>query len=270
MRDACRSPISRESAEGFADRNQTMKSTFKTFPHFQVRARTFLATVAVLTLSMPHIFAGVVSASYSTGAEVPVSSNGFTATGKTVNITLNYAPAPGTELMVVKNTGPGLIGTFSNLAQGQTVALSYGGVIYNFVANYNGGTGHDLVLLWTSGEESLPAATLKKLDVQIVLALKKSRGKPPFDKPTSLEPDIPIKDDAGRVLVDIEASVSKELLNRVALVGGQVINGSVTARTFRAMAPLSQLETLAARADVRSISTARPIITSGVEASPAP
>ena len=245
-----------------------MKPNFKTFPHFQVLARTLLAAVAVLALSTAHTFAAVVNATYTTGAEVPVSSNGFTATGETVNFTLNYAPSPGTQLMVVQNTAPGIIrGTFSNLAQGQIVALSYGGLTYHFVANYYGGAGNDLVLLWTSGESSLPAAILSKLDAQIVLALKQSRGEPPFDKPTSLEPDIPIKD-AGRVLVDMEASVSKELLDQVALVGGQVINGSETATTLRAMVPLSQLETLAGRADVKSISPARLTITSGVKASP--
>jgi hypothetical protein len=235
-----------------------------------VLARTLFAAVAVLAISTAHTFADVVNATYTTGAEVPVSSNGFTATGQTVNVTLNYAPTAGTQLMVVQNTGLGIIrGTFSNLAQGQTVALSYGGVTYNFVANYYGGKGNDLVLLWTSGEEAIPAAILKKLDTQLVLALKQSRGEPPFDKPTSLEPDIPIKH-AGRVLVDMEASVSKELLNQIALVGGQVINGSETATTLRAMVPLSQLETLAGRADVKFISPARLTITSGVEASPAP
>src|SRR5205814_8673772 len=168
-----------------------------------------------------------------------------------------YAPVAGTQLMVVQNTGPGIIrGTFSNLAQGQTVALSYGGLTYHFVANYYGGNGNDLVLLWTS-EAALPEAILKKLDGQIVLALKQSRGQPPFDKPTSLEPDIPIKD-GGRVLVDMGASVSPQLLNQVALLGGQVINGSVTATAFRAMVPLLQLETLAGRADVNFISPARP------------
>jgi hypothetical protein len=247
-----------------------MKPHCKTFPHFQVLARILLAGVAVLALSTAHTFAAAVSATYSTGAEVPVSSNGFTATGKTVNLTLNFAPAKGSQLMVVQNTGPGIIiGTFSNLAQGQTVALSYGGVTYHFVANYHGGTGNDLVLLWTSDEKSLPAATLKKLDGQIVLALKKSRGEPPFDKPTSLEPDIPVKH-AGRVLVDMEASVSRQLLDQIAFVGGQVINGSETATSLRAMVPLSQLETLASRADVKSISPARPTVRSGVKASIAP
>ena len=244
-----------------------MKPHFKTFPHFQVHARTLLAAVAVLVLATGHTFAAAVNATYTTGAEVPVSSNGFTAIGKTVNLTLNFAPTTDTQLMVVQNTGPGVIvGTFSNLAQGQTVALSYRGVTYHFVAHYHGSTGNDLVLLRTNDKESLPAATLKKLDAQIVLALKKSRGEPPFDKPTSLQPDIPFQH-AGSVLVDMEASVSKELLNQIALVGG-VINDSESAASLRAMVPLSQLETLAGRADVKFISPARPIATSRVKVSP--
>jgi hypothetical protein len=245
-----------------------MKPNRKTFPHFQVLARTLLAAVAVLAFSTAHTFAAFVNATYTTGAEVPVSSNGFTATGKTVNFTLNFAPATGTQLMVVRNTGPGIIrGTFRNLAQGQTVALSYKGVTYHFVANYYGGVGHDLVLLWTSGDRSLPAATLKKLDAQIVLALKKTRGEPPFDKPTSLEPDIPIKDGAS-VLIYLEATVSDDLLTQIALIGGKVVKSPDPAHIIRAMVPFSQLETLAGRADVKSISPARLTLTSGVKSSP--
>jgi hypothetical protein len=246
-----------------------MKPHLKTFPHFRVLARTLLAAVAVLAFATAHTFAATVNATYTTGAEVPVSSNGFTAIGKTVNLTLNFAPTTDTQLMVVQNTGPGVIvGTFSNLAQGQTVALSYRGVTYHFVAHYHGGTGNDLVLLRTNDKESLPAATLKKLDAQIVLALKKSRGEPPFDKPTSLQPDIPFQH-AGSVLVDMEASVSKGLLNQIVLDGGWVDNGLTTATTLRAMVPLSQLETLAGRADVKFISPARPSVTSRVKVSPA-
>jgi hypothetical protein len=243
-----------------------MKPHFKTFPHFL--ARTLLAAVAVLALATAHTFAAVVNATYTTGAEVPVTSNGFTAIGKTVNLTLNFAPAMDTQLTVVRNTGPGVIvGTFSNLAQGQTVALSYRGVAYHFVAHYHGGTGNDLVLLRTNDKESLHAATLKKLDAQIVLALKKSRREPPFDKPTSLQPDIPFQHD-GRVLVDMAASVSKELLNQITLGGGWVNRDFETAASLRAMVPLSQLENLAGRADVKFISPARPIVTSRVEVSP--
>ena len=89
------------------------------------------------------------SAVYNAATDVPVTAAAVTATGATVNFTLGFAPAPGTELMVVKNTGLDFIkGTFSNLAQGQTVMLAYAGVNYPFVAHYFGGTGNDLVLVW--------------------------------------------------------------------------------------------------------------------------
>ena len=68
-----------------------------------------------------------------------------------VNLSLNFAPPIGTNLTVIKNTGPFFIaGAFSNLAQGQAITLSYGGVNYKFVANYYGGTGRDLVLQWAN------------------------------------------------------------------------------------------------------------------------
>jgi len=113
-----------------------------------------------------------------------------------------------------------------------------------------------------SARDNVPASTLKKLDPQLLLALKKSRGVPPFDKPTALEPDIPVKHN-GRVLVDMQATVSRGLLNHVALLGGWVDNKSATTTTLRAMVPFSQLEALAARADVKSISPAHPTIKSG-------
>ena len=50
---------------------------------------------------------------------------------------------------MVNNTGLGFIhGTFGNLAQGQRIALTFDGKTYDFVANYFGGTGNDLVLQW--------------------------------------------------------------------------------------------------------------------------
>ena len=53
--------------------------------------------------------------------------------------------------MVVKNTGLGFInGRFDNLTNGQKVALSYGGTNYAFAANYYGGSGNDLVLVWAN------------------------------------------------------------------------------------------------------------------------
>jgi alpha-tubulin suppressor-like RCC1 family protein len=123
----------------------------KPIPHL-IRRRILTAFIlAAVGLISSAASAGTVNAIYNSAADVPVTANGYTATGNTVNFTLNYAPATGTDLMVVSNTALGFIaGTFSNLAQGQAVALNYGGVTYRFVANYYGGNGNDLVLVWGS------------------------------------------------------------------------------------------------------------------------
>src|SRR5207237_10666087 len=113
-------------------------------------------------------------------------------------------------------------------------------------------------------DELLSHAAKDKLYGQSVLAWKKSRGEPPFDKPTSFEPDIPIKD-GDRVLVDIKGSVSKALLDQVTLSGGTVPSGSTTTTTLRAMVPLSQVEALASRTDVNSIVPANLSVTSQIK-----
>jgi hypothetical protein len=64
--------------------NKTMKPIFSTLSHFRSLARTLLAAVAVLGFSTAHTSAAVVTATYTTGAEVPVSSKDFTASGKIV------------------------------------------------------------------------------------------------------------------------------------------------------------------------------------------
>src|SRR5690349_4867653 len=87
-------------------------------------------------------------ATFNSSADVPVMASSYSATGN-FSATLNFAPTVGTNLTVVKNTGlPFISGRFSNLAQGQSVHLSFGGIIYVFVANYYGGSGNDLVLQW--------------------------------------------------------------------------------------------------------------------------
>ena len=116
-----------------------------------IRTRLFRlsATLAILAWSHAGAFGVELNVAYHTGSDLPVSTDGYTATGSAVHFTLDHAPATGAELMVVQNTGLGFIdGVFDNLAQGQTVTLNYSGVIYRFVANYYGGTGNDLVLVW--------------------------------------------------------------------------------------------------------------------------
>jgi len=225
--------------------------------------RTVSGAAIALALSGVSLFAGPIDATYVNGSEVPVVSNGFDARGKTLNVTLNFVPGPGTQLTVIRNTGPGMIhGTFSNLHQGETISLTYSGLTFKFVADYHGGRGNDLVLHWTTdGDLSRPALT--KLDSQLVLALKQSRALPPFDKPTSLQPNIPVKDH-DRILVDVQGIVSKDLLDSISAAGGNVVNGFVTSETARAMVPIAQLETLAARPDVTVISPTKPSVRSRI------
>jgi len=224
-----------------------------------------MVAVAVLGVLAPRVLAQDLTATYVTGTEVAVKSDGIDVEGKTLKITLEFAPSPGTQLMVVRNTGPGIIrGRFNNLAQGQTIALSYAGLVYHFVANYYGGNGNDLVLLWTTGDELVSPTAKAKLDGQLLLALRKSRREPPFDRPTTLEPAIPVQD-GDRVLVDIEGSISKSLVDQVTLGGGALPDSASSSTTLRALIPLSQLEALATRADVKSISPAKPSVTTRFE-----
>ena len=103
----------------------------------------------VLLLVSPAI-AGTVTANFTAATDVPVTASGYTATGNDVNLSLGFVPATGAELMVVRNTELGFIeGRFSNLSHGQVVGLAYNGGVYQFVANYYGGTGNDLVLTWS-------------------------------------------------------------------------------------------------------------------------
>ena len=109
-----------------------------------------LVATVVLALTLPA-GAAEVAATFASAATVPVTAAGYSAAGNTVHPALNFTPPTGTSLTVVSNTGLGFIdGAFSNLAQGQTVTLGFGGVDYQFVANYYGGSGNDLVLQWAN------------------------------------------------------------------------------------------------------------------------
>lgn len=110
-----------------------------------------------------------------------------------------------------------------------------------------------------SGKDPVPAAVLNKLDSNLLLVVKKSRAEAPFDKETAVEPDV--FQVHGRVLVEIEGTFSRELSDQVVSLGGQVVNDWGTTTRFRVWVPLAQLETLAARPDIRSISAARPTVT---------
>jgi len=109
----------------------------------------FRSILVFLALFVIPAQSAVVNAVWNSASTVPVTATSYTATGNTVNLTLNFAPDAGTNLTVVNNTElPFIQGVFGNLAHGQKIALTYGGISYNFVANYYGGDGNDLVLHW--------------------------------------------------------------------------------------------------------------------------
>ncbi|RYD20154.1 MAG: hypothetical protein EOP88_16180 [Verrucomicrobiaceae bacterium] len=90
---------------------------------------------------------GAITAHLSSVLEAPVTASGFTATGDELELSLGFTPPPGADLKVVENTGGDFIeGRFTNLSQGQPVTLTHDGVTYQYVANYHGGNGNDLVL----------------------------------------------------------------------------------------------------------------------------
>lgn len=99
------------------------------------------------------------------------------------------------------------------------------------------------------------SAARQKLDSHIVMALKKIRKEPPFDKPTTFDPDLKIEAD-GRVLVDMQATVSAALLEEITKGGGKIINHFEKFRAIRALVPLANMEALALRADISFIAPA--------------
>lgn len=104
-------------------------------------------------------------------------------------------------------------------------------------------------------DEDQRKAAQKKLDSHIVMALKKSRKEPPFDKATTYDPDLKIEAD-GRVLVDIQAAVNTALLEEIAKGDGKIINHFEKFRSIRALVPLARIEALALRADIQFIAPA--------------
>jgi hypothetical protein len=107
-------------------------------------------------------------------------------------------------------------------------------------------------------KSAVPASVLSKLDKDLVLVVSQSRGESPVDKATTVQPDV--YKSGGRVLVEIQGSISRELSDQLASVGGELVTGWGTATTFRAWIPFAQVETLAGRSDIKFISAARPSV----------
>ncbi|MBL9131059.1 MAG: hypothetical protein JNG86_07670, partial [Verrucomicrobiaceae bacterium] len=75
------------------------------------------------------------------------------AAGSVLNYSLGRAPELGRNFTIVNNTGvKPIAGTFSNVANGATVTMTFEGRSYEYVAWYHGGDGNDLVFLWKKSD----------------------------------------------------------------------------------------------------------------------
>lgn len=90
----------------------------------------------------------------------------------------------------------------------------------------------------------------KKIDSQLLYALKKKRGETRGVPTGRINIEVDVE---GRTLVDIACIVSAGLIARIERFGGEVVSKSKKYHTVRARVPLEMLEALASLKDVRYI-----------------
>jgi hypothetical protein len=95
----------------------------------------------------------------------------------------------------------------------------------------------------------------KKMDSQLIYAAKMEKGEPVANGVPTLKIELD-RDASDRVLVDIKAEVSDELLKAITTGGGQVVNSFKEYSAIRAKIRLAQAEELAGRQDVTYIEPA--------------
>ncbi len=113
---------------------------------------------------------------------------------------------------------------------------------------------------------ALSESAEKKLDASLKEAMKGLQGRGSADG-FDVRP-LGIIAEGGRILVDLEAEPSEELLSQIAKGDGKVLLETDSQHPFRAMIPLSQLGALAARGDVKAITTGQLMAWSGIQARP--
>ncbi|MGO8676282.1 MAG: LamG-like jellyroll fold domain-containing protein [Limisphaerales bacterium] len=98
-------------------------------------------------------------------------------------------------------------------------------------------------------EKATRTPAQRKMESQLVHAVKGRRGEPFVAGVPNLEMDVNLEPD-GRLRVDIEGTVTPELLSLVAQGGGEVLGSFPRFHALRALVTLEQLEALAASDDV--------------------
>lgn len=93
----------------------------------------------------------------------------------------------------------------------------------------------------------------RKIDSQLLQALKERAGQ---KNATGLEPAKVNIDNNGNLMVDIDASVTDELLSSIKALGGKIVYPSKRYSTVRAQVPVSIVEKIAAREEVKFVKPA--------------
>jgi Subtilase family/Domain of unknown function (DUF5011) len=104
-------------------------------------------------------------------------------------------------------------------------------------------------------EKSGRSAIHRKLDSHFVYQLKLSRGEFSMPGDANWHPQLKLQGD-GRVLVDIAALVTDDLLQKIQAAGGTVVNSVPRFHSVRASVPLASLESLASLTNVTFIKRA--------------
>ena len=102
-------------------------------------------------------------------------------------------------------------------------------------------------------EKASRTAAQKKIDSQLLYALKQKRGE---TEGVPTEPiDIEV-DQKGRALVDISANVTPHVESQIRKLGGAIVSSDERYHTIRARLALEKLDALAGLKDVRFIAPA--------------
>jgi hypothetical protein len=105
-------------------------------------------------------------------------------------------------------------------------------------------------------EKAARSPALRKLDSQLVYALRQKRQPTIAPGVDSLRPALRFQPDGRSLVVDVRATVTPDLLASIARGGGAVINSFPRYRAIRASVPFELIEALAGRADVDHVGPA--------------
>ena len=101
-------------------------------------------------------------------------------------------------------------------------------------------------------EKAARSPSERKVDSQLLYALRQQRRQRVAAGVNQLETAVRPKAD-GRVLVDLRAEVTKELLSFVEAGGGTIVNQHPRFESIRALVPFALVDALSSRAEVRNI-----------------